>query len=414
MRILYDLGIRLYYLLILLASPFNEKARQWIKGRKGLMKKIESTIDPALPLIWFHCSSLGEFEQGRPLIESIRKRDTGRNILLTFYSPSGYEVRKDYPGADFVFYLPLDTRRNARRFLSMLHIQKAYFIKYEFWYHLLTSLKDRNIPAYLVSGIFRKDQVFFRSWGKWFRKILASFDHLFVQQQSSLDLLERIGIQNVSLAGDTRFDRVRAIVQGIKKDSRFTAFTGSTFTIIAGSTWPQDEELLVRYINQTDRQIKWIIVPHEIHESGITRLSSQVHKKCQRYTSLTNSELSQTTVIIVDTIGILSSLYQYGKVAYIGGGFGKGIHNTLEAATFGLPVIFGPKYQKFQEAVDLVANAAAFPVHDYTAFDSVLSNLLDDPLLLSTSGESARKLVLENLGATEQILDLTLDQPKST
>lgn len=414
MRILYDLGIRLYYLLILLASPFNEKARQWIKGRKGLMKKIESTIDPALPLIWFHCSSLGEFEQGRPLIESIRKRDTGRNILLTFYSPSGYEVRKNYPGADFVFYLPLDTRRNARRFLSMLHIQKAYFIKYEFWYHLLTSLKDRNIPAYLVSGIFRKDQVFFRSWGKWFRKILASFDHLFVQQQSSLDLLERIGIQNVSLAGDTRFDRVRAIVQGIKKDSRFTAFTGSTFTIIAGSTWPQDEELLVRYINQTDRQIKWIIVPHEIHESGITRLSSQVHKKCQRYTSLTNSELSQTTVIIVDTIGILSSLYQYGKVAYIGGGFGKGIHNTLEAATFGLPVIFGPKYQKFQEAVDLVANAAAFPVHDYTAFDSVLSNLLDDPLLLSTSGESARKLVLENLGATEQILDLTLDQPKST
>ena len=414
MRILYDLGIRLYYLLILLASPFNEKARQWIKGRKGLMKKIESTIDPALPLIWFHCSSLGEFEQGRPLIESIRKRDTGRNILLTFYSPSGYEVRKDYPGADFVFYLPLDTRRNARRFLSMLHIQKAYFIKYEFWYHLLTSLKDRNIPAYLVSGIFRKDQVFFRSWGKWFRKILASFDHLFVQQQSSLDLLERIGIQNVSLAGDTRFDRVRAIVQGIKKDSRFTAFTGSTFTIIAGSTWPQDEELLVRYINQTDRQIKWIIVPHEIHESGITRLSSQVHKKCQRYTSLTNSELSQTTVIIVDTIGILSSLYQYGKVAYIGGGFGKGIHNTLEAATFGLPLIFGPKYQKFQEAVDLVANAAAFPVHDYTAFDSVLSNLLDDPLLLSTSGESARKLVLENLGATEQILDLTLDQPKST
>ena len=414
MRILYDLGIRLYYLLILLASPFNEKARQWIKGRKGLMKKIESTIDPALPLIWFHCSSLGEFEQGRPLIESIRKRDTGRNILLTFYSPSGYEVRKNYPGADFVFYLPLDTRRNARRFLSMLHIQKAYFIKYEFWYHLLTSLKDRNIPAYLVSGIFRKDQVFFRSWGKWFRKILASFDHLFVQQQSSLDLLERIGIQNVSLAGDTRFDRVRAIVQGIKKDSRFTAFTGSTFTIIAGSTWPQDEELLVRYINQTDRQIKWIIVPHEIHESGITRLASQVHKKCQRYTSLTNSELSQTTVIIVDTIGILSSLYQYGKVAYIGGGFGKGIHNTLEAATFGLPVIFGPKYQKFQEAVDLVANAAAFPVHDYTAFDSVLSNLLDDPLLLSTSGESARKLVLENLGATEQILDLTLDQPKST
>jgi len=397
--------------LILLAFPFNVKARQWIRGRKGLMKKIKSTIGPALPLIWFHCSSLGEFEQGRPLIESIRKRDPGRNILLTFYSPSGYEIRKDYPGADFVFYLPLDTRRNARRFLRVLNIEKAYFIKYEFWYHLLTSLKAQNIPAYLVSGIFRKEQVFFRPWGKWFRKILVCFDHLFVQQQSSLDLLERIGIQNISLAGDTRFDRVRAIVHGIKKDPRFTAFASSTPTIIAGSTWPQDEELLVRFINQTDRPIKWIIAPHEIHESGINRLTGQLNKKYQRYTSLTDSDLPQTIVIIIDTIGILSSLYQYGKVAYIGGGFGKGIHNTLEAATFGLPVIFGPRYQKFQEAVELVATQAAYPVHDYASFDAILSNLLDDRHFLNTSGESARKLVLDNLGATEQILDLTLIEP---
>jgi 3-deoxy-D-manno-octulosonic-acid transferase len=413
MRLLYDLGIRLYYLLILLVSPLNEKARQWIRGRKGLMQKIESTIDPALPLIWFHCSSLGEFEQGRPLIESIRKREPGRNILLTFYSPSGYEIRKDYPGADYIFYLPLDTRRNARRFFGLLNIEKAYFIKYEFWYHLLTRLKSQNIPAYLVSGIFRKEQLFFRPWGKWFRKILACFDHLFVQQQSSLELLNGIGIQNASLTGDTRFDRVRAISQGIKKDPRFTAFTGSSPTIIAGSTWPQDEEMLVRYINLTNRPIKWIIAPHEIHESGITRLSGQINKKCQRYTSLADSDLPQTTVLIIDTIGILSSLYQYGKVAYIGGGFGKGIHNTLEAATFGLPVIFGPKYHKFLEAVDLVAAEAAFPVYDYAAFDSALSRLLDDPQFLSSSGESARKLVLDNLGATEQILDLTMDHPRS-
>ena len=408
MRLIYDLGIRLYYLLILLAFAFNVKARQWIRGRKGLMKKIKSTIDPALPLIWFHCSSLGEFEQGRPLIESIRKRDPGRNILLTFYSPSGYEIRKDYPGADFVFYLPLDTRKNARRFLRLLNIEKAYFIKYEFWYHLLTRLKAQNVPAYLVSGIFRKEQVFFRPWGKWFRKILVCFDHLFVQQQSSLDLLKRIGIQNISLAGDTRFDRVQTIVHGIKKDPRFASFAGSTPTIIAGSTWPQDEELLVRFINQTDRPIKWIIAPHEIHESGINRLTGQLNKKCQRYTSLTDSDLLQTIVIIIDTIGILSSLYQYGKVAYIGGGFGKGIHNTLEAATFGLPVIFGPRYQKFQEAVELVATQAAYPVLDYASFDAILSNLLDDRHFLNTSGESARKLVLDNLGATEQILDLTL------
>ena len=414
MRILYDLGIRLYYFLILLAFPFNVKARQWIRGRQGLIKKIESTIDPGLPLIWFHCSSLGEFEQGRPLIESIRNRDSGRNILLTFFSPSGYEIRKDYAGADFVFYLPLDTQRNARKFFSMLNIEKAYFIKYEFWYHMLASLKSQNIPAYLVSGIFRKDQVFFRSWGRWFSKILSSFDHLFVQQQSSIDLLKSIGIQNVSLAGDTRFDRVRAIVQGTIEDPRFISFAGSSPTIIAGSTWPQDEELLVRYINQTDRQIKWIIVPHEIHETSISRLAGMIHKKCQRYTNLTESELPQTAVVIVDTIGILSSLYQYAKVAYIGGGFGKGIHNTLEAATFGLPVIFGPKYQKFQEAIDLVATEAAFPIQDYASFDAILSNLLDDPQLLSTSGESARKLVMDNLGATKQILDLTLVPPKST
>lgn len=414
MRLLYDLGIRLYYLLILLVSPFNQKARQWIRGRKGLMKKIESTIDPALPLVWFHCSSLGEFEQGRPIIESIHKRESGKNILLTFYSPSGYEVRKNYPGADFIFYLPLDTRRNARRFLKQLNIEKAYFIKYEFWYHLLSNLKAQKVPAYLVSGIFRKDQIFFRVWGKWFRKILASFDHLFVQQQSSLDLLKSIGIQNVSLAGDTRFDRVQAIVQGRTVDPRFKAFTGSIPTIIAGSTWPQDEELLVRYINQTDRPIKWIIVPHEIHETDIIRLAREINKKCQRYTAMTNSDLPQTSVIIVDTIGILSSLYQYAEVAYIGGGFGKGIHNTLEAATFGLPVIFGPKYQKFQEAVDLVDSKAAFPVHDYAEFEVILTKLLDDPGLLSISGESARKLVQDNLGATEQILDLTLEiNPKS-
>jgi len=412
MRILYDLGIRLYYLLILLVSPFNLKARQWIRGRRGLMKKIENTIDPALPLIWFHCSSLGEFEQGRPLMEKIRERAPGRNILLTFYSPSGYEIRKDYPGTDFVFYLPLDTRVNAKRFLRLLNIEKAYFIKYEFWYHLLTSLKSHNIPVYLVSGIFRKEQVFFRTWGKWFRKILACFEHLFVQQETSLDLLKSIGIQNVSLAGDTRFDRVRSIVQATTEDPGFLAFKGSTPIIIAGSTWPQDEELLVRYINQTDRQLKWIIVPHEIHESAIARLISEINKKCQRYTTLENNDLTQIEVIIVDTIGILSSLYQYAEVAYIGGGFGKGIHNTLEAATFGLPVMFGPKYKKFQEAVDLVDNKAAFPVSDYASFEAMLSSLLDDSRLMKKAGESARKLVLDNLGATEQILDLTLDQSK--
>jgi 3-deoxy-D-manno-octulosonic-acid transferase len=413
MRLLYDLAIRLYFLMIWMVSPFNRKARQWIRGRKGLLERIRNTVDPDLPLVWFHCSSLGEFEQGRPIMEGLRKRDPGRSILLTFYSPSGYEIRKNYQGADFVFYLPLDTRRNAKRFLSCLNIEKAYFIKYEFWYHLLHQLKTNNIPAYLVSGTFRKEQVFFRPWGKWFRKILNFFDHLFVQQQSSLDLMESIGVRHVSLAGDTRFDRVRAIVRGTEKDPGFMAFAGSSPVVVAGSTWPADEALLVRYINRTDRPVKWIVAPHEIHASGIARLSSQITKKVQRYTSLSERELPQSEVIIVDTIGILYSLYQYGSVAYIGGGFGKGIHNTLEAATFGLPVIFGPKYKKFQEAVDLVAAGAAFPVGDYAAFESVLSGLLDNANQLRKAGDAAAALVMANLGATDQILDLTLGHPGS-
>jgi 3-deoxy-D-manno-octulosonic-acid transferase len=413
MRLLYDTGIRLYYLGILLASPFHRKARQWIRGRKGLMDTIKSTVDPDLPLTWFHCSSLGEFEQGRPIMEGLRERDPGRKILLTFYSPSGYEIRKDYPGADFIFYLPLDTGRNAKKFFSLLNIRQAYFIKYEFWYHLLSGLKARNIPAYLVSGIFRKDQVYFRSWAKWFRKILDCFEHLFVQQPASLGLLADIGIQHVTLAGDTRFDRVAAILKGVKKDPRFVEFSSACPTVVAGSTWPPDEDILVRFINQTERQVKWIIAPHEIHESGINRLAGQIQKKVQRYTTLAEKHLSQTEVIIVDTIGILSSLYQYGRIAYIGGGFGKGIHNTLEAATFGLPVIVGPKYQKFQEAVDLVAAGAAFPIDDYAAFESVISGLLNDPQQLSRAGGAASSLVLANLGATETILDLTLGQGTS-
>jgi 3-deoxy-D-manno-octulosonic-acid transferase len=340
----------------------------------------------------------------------MRQREPQLKILLTFFSPSGYEIRKNYPGADYIFYLPLDTRRNARKFLDQLNIKKVYFIKYEFWYHLLSNLQTRGIPAYLVSGIFRKEQIFFRSWGKWFRRILESFDHLFVQQQSSLDLLEGIGIRNVSLAGDTRFDRVQAIVHGVKEDPRFTAFSGSLPILIAGSTWPPDEELLVRYINQTDRRVKYIIAPHEINESGILSLAGKIRKRSQRYTSLNDEELPQTDVIIVDTIGILSSLYQYGKIAYIGGGFGKGVHNTLEAATFGIPVIFGPNFLKFQEAVDLVATKAAFPVHNFDEFEPVLSGLLDDPQKLSTAGNSARTLVQANLGATEKILNLTLKQ----
>ncbi len=408
MRLIYDLGIRIYYLLILLASPFNSKAKLWIGGRRGLLRRMATEVDAAEPLTWFHCSSLGEFEQGRPVIEKIRSENPGEKILLTFYSPSGYEVRKDYPGADHVFYLPLDTRRNASRMLELLNIKQAFFVKYEFWYHYLSCMYKRKIPVYLISGIFREKQAFFRWYGSWYRRILGYFDHLFVQQESSLDLLGSAGIRNASVSGDTRFDRVHDIALKVTADECFLSFRGDSRLIVAGSTWPADEDLLARYINESDHSCKWIIAPHEIHESGISRLEQQVRGKIQRYSALKNDQLAGTDMIIIDTIGLLSSLYQYAHITYIGGGFGRGIHNTLEAATFGKPVVFGPNYHKFQEARDLVSRKAAFPVSGYEEFKSVADLLLDNDELLKTSGNSAGEYVKSMLGASARIVDFAL------
>ncbi|MFC2113270.1 3-deoxy-D-manno-octulosonic acid transferase [Bacteroidota bacterium] len=408
MRLVYDIGIRIYYFLILIASPFNPKAKSWIKGRRGLMRRIAEEVDPAASLIWFHCSSLGEFEQGRPVIEKIREKEAGKKILLTFYSPSGYEVRKNYEGADYIYYMPLDTRKNARLFLDQLKIERAFFVKYEFWYHFISGLQSRNIPIYLVSGIFRKNQVFFKWYGKWYRNILTMFDHLFLQQQSSMDLLKSIGINNTSLSGDTRFDRVNDIALKITSDERFLRFCGDSKVIVAGSTWPADEELIIRYINESPSGTKWIIAPHEIHESGVLGFIRQVGKKTQRLTSLIEDELESTDVMIIDTIGLLSSLYQYAHISYIGGGFGKGIHNTLEAATFGKPVIFGPNYSKFQEAKDLVDGKAAIPISGYGEFRAAMDNLLNDSTMLKTSGNSAEQYVKSMLGASSKIVDYAL------
>jgi 3-deoxy-D-manno-octulosonic-acid transferase len=408
MSLVYDLGILLYYLMILLASPFNIKARQWIRGRRGLLRSMAALAGPDEPLTWFHCSSLGEFEQGRPVIEKIREEYPGKKILLTFYSPSGYEVRKDYPGADHVFYLPLDTRRNANRMLALLNIEQAFFVKYEFWYHFLSGLNRQKIPVYLISGIFRKEQVFFRWYGSWYRKILGFFDHLFVQQESSLELLGSIGIRNVSVSGDTRFDRVSDIARKVPSDERFLSFRGDARLIVAGSTWPADEDLLVRYINESGRACRWLIAPHEIHEAGIKRLAQQIRGKTLRYTELKDSIPDDTSVLIIDTIGLLSSLYQYAHISYIGGGFGRGIHNTLEAATFGIPVIFGPNYHKFQEASDLVDRQAAFPVSGYAEFKSIMDRLLSDDKLLKTSGDSAGGYVKSMIGASTRIVDFAL------
>ncbi|MFC2115445.1 3-deoxy-D-manno-octulosonic acid transferase [Bacteroidota bacterium] len=408
MRLIYDLGIRIYYFLIQIASLSNPKAKQWIKGRRGLFRRISREVDPTEPLIWFHCSSLGEFEQGRPVIEQIRREKPDKKILLTFYSPSGYEIRKNYEGADHIFYLPLDTRRNAKLFLDLMNIEQAFFVKYEFWYNFLSALQRRKIPVYLVSGIFRENQAFFKWYGSWYRKILSMFEHLFLQEESSLELLNSIGLKHTSVNGDTRFDRVYEIAQRVSADERFRTFCQNSTTIIAGSTWPADEEILVRYINESENECKWIIAPHEIHESGVGRLAGEIHKKTQRYTMLKENELENTDVIIIDTIGILSSLYQYAQVAYIGGGFGRGIHNTLEAATFGNPILFGPEYHKFKEACDLVSRKAGFPVSSYTEFKSTLDGLLNDNVLLRNSGNASEMYVKSMIGASSRIVDFAL------
>jgi 3-deoxy-D-manno-octulosonic-acid transferase len=408
MRLIYDLGVRIYYLFILLASPFNPKARMWISGRKKLLERLAGHPDIKQSMIWFHCSSLGEFEQGRPVIEQIRREFPGKKILLTFYSPSGYEVRKNYDEADCITYLPLDTRHNAEKFLNLFQIEKAYFVKYEFWYHFLAGLHKRRIPVYLVSGIFRKNQAFFKWYGSWYRKMLQRFDHLFVQQSSSLSLLKEYGINNASVSGDTRFDRVYEIVRKVIPDERFKVFCRDYPVIVSGSTWPRDEEVIIRYINESGRTCKWFIVPHEIHESGISRIMEQVRKNSARYTEISGADLENTDVLVIDAIGLLSSLYRLASIAYIGGGFGKGIHNTLEAAAFGKPVLFGPNYHKFQEAKDLVLRDAAIPIAGFKDFKTAIDRFLDDPGLLKKTGESSGTYVKSMLGASSLIVDYTL------
>lgn len=408
MLFLYNIAIRLYYLLILFASLFNKKARLWIRGRKGLFEQVRSRIDPDAKMIWFHCSSLGEFEQGRPVIEKIREELADSKIILTFYSPSGYEIRKNYTGADYIFYLPLDTRKNAEKFLDLIHPEIVFFVKYEYWYHFISTLKKRDIKTYLISGIFRSDQIFFRSYGKWFRKILRFFHHLFIQDDDSASLLKSIGIENFTVSGDTRFDRVYAIAQKTSDFPLIKNFTSSHLTLIAGSTWPEDEEIIVRFINEHKLKMKFIIAPHEIHEKNIRQLEEMIQLETIRYSSAVDKEMSDADVLIIDTIGILSSLYQYGSLAYVGGGFGKGIHNTLEAATFSLPVIFGPNYKKFREAVELIHHEGGFSVTDYHSFSDILIQLVSKPPLIKTYGENARAYIMSGLGATSKIIDVAL------
>ncbi|AXY75465.1 3-deoxy-D-manno-octulosonic acid transferase [Paraflavitalea soli] len=440
----YTIFCRLYLLGIRVVALWNPKAKLWLNGRKGLLGRIQSAVGPAKgreqsailapnpgptvspnsgeakdspltthhsPLVWMHCASLGEFEQGRPVLEALRDKYPGIKILLTFFSPSGYEVRKNYGGADFVFYLPMDSKANARRFLDIVQPDLVIWIKYEYWYHYLTALKKRKIPTLLVSGIFRPDQPFFKWYGRLHQYILESFTHLFVQTPASKDLLAGIGFtNNVTVNGDTRFDRVAAIVEKFVPLPAIEAFCGKYPTVVAGSTWPEDEEELDHYAN-THPDMRFIIAPHEIHESHLKEIE-KLFKHTIRYSVLqkrvpgtVSREQQHTNTLIIDNIGMLSRLYKYATITYIGGGFGDdGVHNVLEAAVYRKPVVFGPVYEKYIEAAELVDEGGAFPIKTALELEKVLNDLLADESAYKKVCQQAGQYVHSKTGATDAVL----------
>ncbi len=394
--LLYNLGIRLYFFLILVASAFNKKAKAWIDGRKNIAyRHFEKSA-------WFHFASLGEFEQGLPVLTAYKAANPDLPVIITFFSPSGFEIRKNTPLADAVYYLPLDTVGNARKFISAINPTIAVFTKYEYWYHFFNELHKRDIPLYIISGIFRPNQVFFQWYGGLHRRMLGFVKHFFVQDEDSKLLLHKINIDKVSVSGDTRFDRVWTNAQQPKSFPSISEFIKGRTTFIAGSTWPEDEVLLAT-LTADHPDWKFIIAPHEISEEKINRLIELLPKNSAiKYSQLTTHNSPQT--LIIDNIGMLSSLYQYGHMAYIGGGFGAGIHNTLEAAAFGLPIIFGPSYEKFKEARDLIALRAAFCIVNENELKKIALYLADDEHRYKALSQKVKVYVREHVGATEMIM----------
>lgn len=404
---MYELFIILYNIGVWVASFFSKKVRTMWKGEHQTFRVLREKIDPNAMYIWFHAASLGEFEQGRPIMEAIRREHPGYKILLTFFSPSGYEVRKNYDGADVVVYLPLDTKRNARHFLRLTNPVMAFFIKYEFWSNYLHMLKERHVPTFSVSSIFRPNQIFFRAYGKDYGKVLDCFTHFFVQNEESRDLLKSIGIDCVSVTGDTRFDRVLQIRDAGKSLPIVENFVGGTaedrpHVFIAGSSWPPDEDIFIRYFNE-HRDWKLIIAPHVIGDDHMKQILGKLERKTVRYTEATTENVVGAECLIIDCFGLLSSIYRYADVTYVGGGFGVGIHNVLEAAVWGKPVIFGPNNKNFQEAQGLLKAGGGFEITSYDDFVGVMRKLADDKAL-EQSRERAGGFVESLAGATRQIM----------
>ncbi len=406
---MYSFIIGLYAFIARLISPFHRKAGLMVKGHKEVFGKLQSEIDLKSKYIWIHAASLGEFEQGRPIIERIKKSYPQCKILLTFFSPSGYEVRKDYELADIVCYLPFDLKKNAKRFVDLVNPAMAIFIKYEFWYNYIHALYRKKIPVYMVSAIFRHNQIFFRWYGKSIRKILHYYKCICVQDKNSEKLLNSIGVSNVTVCGDTRFDRVLQIKEQAKHLPIVKSFTEDSEgkkidTLVVGSSWPKDEDIFIPYFNNGD--FKLIIAPHEIHESHLNYIESQITRPVIRYSKADAVTVKNYDCLIIDTFGLLSSIYGYGGIAYVGGGFGVGIHNIVEAAVYGIPVIFGPKFKKFREAHQLIEAGGGYPIHDYDSFRSLMDEFIQHPEVLNSAGKHADDYVQNNSGVVDKVMQV--------
>jgi len=405
MLFLYNLVIYIASFFLKIIALFSPKIKLFTEGRKNVFAILEEKIKPEDKTIWFHSASLGEYEQGLPVIEKIKEKYPSHKIIVTFFSPSGYEVRKNNTVADVTIYLPLDTKRNAKKFLKLAHPELAFFIKYEFWLNYLSELEKSKTPTYLISGIFRDSQMFFKWYGGFYRKALKAFTYFFVQNESSKQKIEAIGFHNVMVSGDTRFDRVNAILERDNTLDFIENFKNNQTTIIIGSSWPKDESLIAEYINGASENVKFIIAPHNIKEEQISNLRSQITKSVILFSEKENVDLSKYNVFIIDTIGLLTKIYSYGTIAYVGGGFGNpGIHNILEPATFGLPIVIGPNYSNFAEAVQLVALGGCLVISNQEELRENLDRLIKDNNFLNKKGQICRSFIQENKGATNSIM----------
>ena len=400
---IYNLAMYILELGVKLAALFSDKPAKMVKGYREVFDLLQRKIDRNAQYIWFHAASLGEFEQGRPLIERIRKEYPQYKILQTFFSPSGYEVRKNYDGADIVCYLPIDTPSNVKKFVDLVNPCMVFFVKYEFWQNYLNMLYKKGIPVYSVSSIFRPNQIFFRWYGKGYQQVLKTFSHLFVQNEESKQLLAGIGVNNTTVVGDTRFDRVLDICAAAKQLPLVQKFKGDALTFVAGSSWGPDEDIFIKYFN-AHPEMKLIIAPHVVNDSHLKEIESKLQRSSIRYTKATEDNVQQADCLIIDCYGLLSSIYRYGEISYIGGGFGVGIHNVLEAAVYGIPVIFGPNNKKFREAQHLLANKGGFEINGYEDFQQLMDKFLTDESYLKQSGKAAGDYVKGNAGAMDKIM----------